>query len=281
MHDLYGRIRQRLPGEIRNVLPAEGNGIQEVRLIQGAPVAGIVSGQQVCWGKKPMTAQAIEESLYCLCDHAVPAYESQLAQGYFTAEGCRVGVSGQLRYQEGTIRGFSRIQGLNIRIPYQRAVALPAQVVRYIEEKTTDGILVAGPPGSGKTTFLLALGRHLARTDRRTVVVDEKQELTPLLEEGSPYLMGYPQCRRADGILYGLRGCNPEFILCDEIATREDVEAISQGMGAGVRFLATIHALGMKELEKRFAYRLLQPGCFGMLVLLGETPGSPCKVVMV
>lgn len=281
MYDLYDQIRLRLPGEIRETLPENGEGIQEVRLTLGAPAAGIILGHPVIWGRKPVTAQEVQESLYCLCGHAVPAYEWQLSHGYFTVEGCRVGVSGQPRYQEGKIRGFSRIQSLNIRIPYQKSITLPVQVSRYIEEKTTDGILVAGPPGSGKTTFLLALGKLLAQQERRTVVVDEKQELATLLEQGCPFLMGYPQCRRADGILYGLRSCNPEFILCDEIATREDVEAISQGVGAGIRFLATMHAMGKKELEKRFAYRLLQPGCFGMLILLGASPGSPCEVVMV
>lgn len=279
MSDLYDRIRLRLPGEIRKILPTVGEEIQEVRLTLGAPLAGVVAGRQVYWGKDPLTEQEMGEALYGLCDHAVPAYEGQLTQGYFTVEGCRVGVSGQLRYQKGIITGYTRIQGLNIRLPYQKEVDLPVQVIQYIEENALGGVLVAGPPGSGKTTILLALGKYLARQGRRTVVVDEKQELRNILEQGSPFLMGFTQCRRADGILYGIRGCNPEFILCDEIATQEDVQAISQGLGAGVRFLATIHAQGMEELKKRFPYRALQPGCFGMAVLLGTKAGSPCQVM--
>lgn len=279
MGDGYDEIRRRLPEKIREILPEDGEKVQEVRLTLGAPLAGFVAGRQVHWGKTPLTEQEMQEALYGLCNHAVPAYESQLAEGYFTVEGCRVGVSGQLRYQNGVITGYSGIQGLNVRLPYQKEVALPVQVTRYIEENALGGVLVAGPPGSGKTTFLLALGKYLAHRGRRTVVVDEKQELRSVLEEGSPFLMGFTQCRRSDGILYGLRGCSPEFILCDEIATREDVQAISQGLGAGVRFLATIHALGMEELKKRFPYQALQPGCFGMAVLLGASPGSSCQVV--
>lgn len=279
MKDLYDRIRGRLPSGIQEDLPVKGSGIQEIRLTQGAPTAGLVSGKQVFWGSKALTEQDIQASLYGLCDHAIPAHESQLSQGYFTVEGCRVGVAGRLRYQEERIKGYSQIQALNIRIPYQHTVNLPEPVIRYIESETLGGILIAGPPGSGKTTFLLAMGHFLASQSRRTVVVDEKQELSSILEQGSPFIMGFTQCRRSDGILYGLRGCNPEFILCDEIATRQDVQAIAQGQGAGVRFLATVHARGMKELEKRFPYQELQPGCFGLVVLLGARPGSPCQVV--
>lgn len=279
MGHVYDGMISRLPEQVRNCLPLNGEGIQEIRLTSGAAVGGILKGKTVAWGNKPLTSKDIQECLYCLCGHALPAYENQLAQGYFTVEGCRVGVSGQLRYQNGIIKGYSVIQGLNIRIPYENSVALPQEVTEYIEEKTLGGILVAGPPGSGKTTFLLSMGKYLAQTNRRTVVIDEKQELRSLIGMGAPFLMGFAQCKRTDGILYGLRGCNPEFILCDEIATSQDVEAIAQGLGAGVRFIATIHACGREELEKRIPYRALQPGCFGMVLLLGDCPGTPFQVM--
>lgn len=281
MNEPYTKIVSRLPPWAAEVLPSHGDEVQEIRLTVGAPVSGLEKGRTKIWGNHLLTEKEIRESLYLLCNHALPAYEGQLAEGYFTVNGCRVGVSGQLRYEEGQVRGYGRIQSLNIRIPCSFSVSLPREVIEYIEEPDLGGILVAGPPGSGKTTLLGALGRYLAEKNKRTVVVDEKQELNWLIELNAPFLMGFSQCRRADGILYGLRGCNPEFILCDEIATEEDVAAVTLGIGAGVRFLATVHALGISQLEKRFCYRALQPGCFGMLVLLGRYPGETVQVIRV
>lgn len=281
MNGPYAEILSRLPRWMAESLPDSGNEVQEIRLTVGAPVSGVEKGKAKIWGRRQLSEKEVKESLYLLCNHALPAYEGQLAQGYFTVEGCRIGVSGQLRYEEGQIRGYGKIQSLNIRIPCPFTVSLPSEVVEYIEESDWGGILVAGPPGSGKTTLLGALGRYLAEKNKRTVVVDEKQELDWLAKLSAPFLMEFTQCRRADGILYGLRGCNPEFILCDEIATDEDVSAITLGIGTGVRFLATIHARGISQLEKRFCYKALQPGCFGMIVLLGRYPGEPVQVMRV
>lgn len=273
MASKYALLLQRLPPTVRETLPREETGIREIRLCSGAFLGLLTEAGPCLFRDLVITPTLLRESLYGLCGHSLPAYQTQLAQGYFTVEGCRVGVAGRIHYKNGIADGFEKIYALNIRIPLARVPALHPEIAKYIEAGQ-NGVLIAGKPGAGKTTLLRSVVSYLLGKQYRTVLVDEKQELTPEGTSPSPFFFSYTGCTRADGILYGLRGCNPEFILCDEIAAPQDVAAIKQGIGAGVRFVATIHGANMRDLERRFCYRQLQPGCFGLVVFLGGQPGD-------
>lgn len=68
-----------------------------------------------------------------------------------------------------------------------------------------------------------------------------------------------------------LRGMNPQWLAVDEITQPEDLAAIRQAGGCGVRLLATIHAGSVEELENRPLCReLFSLGIFRQVLYLDK-----------
>ena len=92
-------------------------------------------------------------------------------------------------------------------------------------------------------------------------------------------MAGYP---KEKGIEIALRTLGPQCILCDEIGSAAEAEAIRSGVNAGVRFIATIHAASARELMLRPQYqRLKECGAFSCLLFLQgpEAPGILKEVI--
>ena len=82
-------------------------------------------------------------------------------------------------------------------------------------------------------------------------------------------LDGYP---RAGGILTALRVLSPVQIVCDELLSREDADAVLAAGGCGVQVSASVHAGSMAEIEKRSVLTpLLEAGVFRYAVFLEGT----------
>lgn len=239
MEDGYFSLLRRLPNEVQAMLetitPPDVWTVQEIRLTAGGAPALTIMGKMVpAFGL--LSESQLMDCFFGLCGHSVHTYEEQLAEGFFTVEcGHRVGVAGGLRYANGQVNGFRWLSGLNIRIARDFAAPLPERITAYLENRWGN-LLVVGPPGSGKTTLLRAIIRKLEQNSMRFTVVDTRRELVPTAM-GVPCYAG----SRSDGIIYSLRGMNPQFIVCDEIATRADIDAVRQAMGAGVRVIASMH----------------------------------------
>ncbi|MBS1382438.1 MAG: hypothetical protein HPZ89_09390, partial [Oscillospiraceae bacterium] len=100
-------------------------------------------------------------------------------------------------------------------------------------------------------------------------VVDERGELSGFCD-GCCVLRGY---EKGAGMLLAIRSLAPQVILCDELGTLQDVEAVSQALHSGVAVVTTIHAGSREELLRREAgRRLLASGGFETVILLGESP---------
>ena len=77
---------------------------------------------------------------------------------------------------------------------------------------------------------------------------------------------GYP---RSAGIMTALRVMSPEYIICDEIGTQEDGNAVLQAAGCGVKFAASCHAGSFEELRHRtLMHPFLEAGVFQYGVFL-------------
>ena len=122
------------------------------------------------------TPQQLRELFLAACGHSVFRHEEELRQGYVRlGENLRVGVCGTAVAEGGQVRSLRDITALVYRIPRQ----VPGCGDRLFLEGVPleRGVLVVGPPSSGKTTFLRDVARSLSLgrfgPSRRVAVVDE------------------------------------------------------------------------------------------------------------
>jgi stage III sporulation protein AA len=79
-------------------------------------------------------------------------------------------------------------------------------------------------------------------------------------------LDGFP---RAEGLLTALRVMTPEVLVCDEIGTEADAQAILRIHGCGVPVIASAHGTSWEDLECRPVLRqLLEQGVFRYAAIL-------------
>lgn len=280
MDEYYSTVRV-LPAPLADELlalePKMAPGVQEVRLRAGQPVSFTIQGKlvpaaQYLHGARVsccITNTFLQTCFLHLCHYSAYAYEEELRQGFFTIQGGnRIGVAG---YRScGT---FSSVTSLNLRVARWITCELPLSVQKYLSTGS-GGLLVAGIPGSGKTTFLRTLVQFLSATNEVVCVVDERGELMMPQNgaENAAKAMNcdvYTRCPKADGICMALRCMNPRYIICDELGTDADAKALEQGIASGVCFLASVHCDTPQALrQKPQLTRLLNTGAFSAAIFL-------------
>lgn len=268
--------------ELRALRPAVAPRIQEVRLRAGLPVQFTIAGrlQPACRFLPDakhaacLTKEMLRSCFLSLCRHSVYAHEEELRQGFFTLpNGGRIGVAGTR-----SPGGFATVTSLNLRISRHLTCALPPPLLEILDTLGA-GILVAGVPGSGKTTFLRSMIQYLERSDRILCIADERSELAPALQGTGCDC--YTRCSKADGISMALRCMNPQVIVCDELGTAADIAAVEAGLASGVVFLASVHCDNPDHLRRKpQLVRLLGTGAFETVVFLSgrEHPGEVARL---
>ena len=265
------------------------DGLMEVRLRAGGPVYLVYSdkiyylrsdgGLSALYnvGSFKVGAAVIKDIVERLCHYSVHSCGKQLLQGYFVVEnGVRVGVSGA--YSSAVQPSLTEFTSLNFRVSRCVESCADELFAAYYDKN----IIICGGVNSGKTTLLRDMCR-LTGNFRKTVLIDERNEISCLR-------FGVPQndvgamtdiisnCSRSAGIISAVRTLSPEVIVCDEIASTEDSEAIISGIGCGVRFIVTAHGSSYDELMRRREISgLIESGAFDAVVFLkGAT--APSKI---
>ena len=194
-----------------------------------------------------------------------PWTATSISQGYLTAQGGhRIGIGGEVITRDGAIIGIKNATSLCIR------VARDFHGIANGMGQVKDSVLILGPPGSGKTTFLRDMIRQVA--DRACVaVVDERDELFPAAGD---FLQGKQMdvlslCDKPRGIDMALRTLSASYIAMDEITSEADCTALLMAGWCGVSLLATAHAADVHDLYCRPVYRpLVETGLFQTAVVL-------------
>ena len=143
------------------------------------------------------------------------------------------------------------------------------------------GMLIYGPPGSGKTTILKDVIRQLTDGSygyHTVAAADERGELQCGTASLSTldHLLGYP---KHIAVTQAARTLAPEYIICDEIGTEEEVQAMAYALGTGVKLIATVHAGSREEFqERRIVRELISAGLFDWFAQL-DASCNPCNVV--
>ena len=272
--------------------------VQEVRLRAGQPLA--IGCKSRTWfvsksGKlydRPnelcyqVSSQDLFASFRSLCAYSVHTHQNEIRQGFVTiAGGHRAGICGTAVYEQQTKTGVRDITSINLRIARQ-VYGVADALMDQVFGKGLCGLLIAGPPSSGKTTLLRDLARQLSGGRSgicyKVAVVDERSEIAACSAGAVQNDLG-PCCdvldgfSKEEGIQTALRVLSPQVILCDEIGTHQEIQGVISGLNSGVVVVTTIHATSLQEILRRPQGRaLLQTGAFQKLAILegSQNPGK-------
>lgn len=280
--DRIQRTLQFIPCEIKGKC-------EEIRLRQGLPLCLTVDGRVmfVCTDSTviktnstnciTVSSEDLQQTLSLLCRHSVYLHEDEIKQGFISLpNGCRAGVCGVFNAEGMLIT----VTSINIRIA--RQIFGCGQVLLPYAK---DGLLIAGPPASGKTTILRDLIRQLSNGKGgeyyRIAVIDSRGEISggiKVLDLGVNTDVLYMQ-NKALGTEIALRTMFPNIIAFDEIATQEELDRVLDCFNAGVSIITTAHCNSIEDiLRRRVTSNILKSGAISKVAMLSSVIGMPPTV---
>jgi len=282
-----------LPERINRALDClHQKGLREIRIRVGFPVI-VDFGATFFLGETglvddPAKAlsceyQELQDAVFKACECSIYAHNEELKLGYVTLSGGqRVGICGELVFEDNHIKTLKNFSSINIRIPHQIKNCSLNGLPYLYGDGGFYNTLVLSPPGAGKTTFIRDLCCQLSNKfiAKNILVIDERGEIA-ICQNGKPQMeVGvttdiYTHCTKAFGLENGIRTLTPEVIVMDELAKPSDIEALNYAIGAGVKILATAHASGIQEFLKRPYFKsLISEKVFERVVVLSTRNGA-------
>lgn len=292
LHYLPERISKRLCSLEKELK----HSAEEIRLRAGRPLTITVGNSQFFILKNSVSmlpkgdmvivsSEEIEQTFDNLCNHSVYSHSEEIKEGYIMLEeGHRAGVCGTFVGSDGGVSSLRDISSINLRI----AKEVKFCAGNIIKDYDGGGILVCGGPGSGKTTLIRDMVRHLAggMTGRyyKVAVVDTRGELAaakggvPTADLGSTTDV-ITACPKPKGIEIALRTLYPDVIAFDEVGDVAEVEAVRQSMNSGVSVITSAHIGSVAELGKRWQTKaLLETGAIKRIVFCKKNSGFNYEV---
>lgn len=255
-------ILDRLPDKVENFyLNNPDKNITEIRIRVNFDIKICIDGRYISVEDTALTQKEINKLFLSFCDNTLSAYEDQIAQGFITlAGGHRVGIAGKFTNDIYGKTVISSIQSLNIRLANYHSWRIDDEILHF-----TQGLLISGPPHSGKTTFVRSLCRYLQ--GQNIAVCDERNEIYSQ-DINADFIVNLP---KAVAIAQATRTLNPDIIICDEIGSEKETKEILSSVNSGVKFVCTVHSSSIDSLHsKPNMALLLAANIFDKIVLLGN-----------
>ena len=264
------QVIQYFPNNIYNILanaltnnPQIEENLQEIRVRVGRPIL-LKARETEAIVQYLVTQQEILQTLEKLCDNSIYAYKNQISQGFITVRGGhRIGIAGTAVVENEEVQNLKYITSLNFRIAREVLNCSNRILKEIIDVKNNDiyNTLIVSPPGKGKTTILRDTIRRLSNgieewnfRGKTCGVVDERGEIAAIYR-------GIPQndigirtdvienISKSKGMKMLIRSMAPEIIACDEIGSKEDVQAIKEAISSGVKGIFTLHGKNLEDVK--------------------------------
>ncbi len=240
--------------------------VNEIRITALSEVC-LAAYQKTIKTNLSVSKEMIEKIVLKLCDGSIYAHLHTIKEGYISVgKGIRAGICGKAVVKNGEIDGIYDISSINIRIP-QRITHAAEYIFNYLKERRFFcSAILYSQPGVGKTTVLRDLIVRLSKELVRCAVIDTREEITPFLEDNlnTDIFLSYP---KEAAIEIATKSMTPQIIICDEITSIKEGEALKYSVNCGVSFIATTHASSFEELtSKDMLMPLFNSGAFDIAV---------------
>ncbi|MBE6063627.1 MAG: stage III sporulation protein AA [Clostridium butyricum] len=260
--------------------------IYEIRIKVGSPILVYSKyGESII--NYHTTKEELKNMMQKISNYSLYAYEEDIRQGFITIKGGhRIGIAGECVMENGKVKTIRNISSVNVRIANE-VIGCSDNILPYVILKNrVYNTIIISPPKCGKTTILRDITRNISNGvsalglyGKKVAVIDERSEI------GACYF-GIPQndlgirtdildnCLKREGMIMAIRSLSPEVLICDEIGTKGDIEALMMAFNSGVNIIATIHGFTVEDLYKRMVFKeLLDNGILERAVVLSSRRG--------
>ena len=257
-------LPEKIGNEIKNFI-REGN-IQEIRIKVGKPIILILSNEEKILDCIT-TNDEVKGILVKISNYSLYAYEEEISNG--------------------EIKTIKNISSLNIRI--SKAVVGSSKKIMPI---ITGGdriynTLIISPPKCGKTTILRDIAKNISNgmytvglKGKKVVIIDERSEVAACYN-GVPQMdVGIrtdvlDNCLKKTGMIMAIRSLSPDVLICDEIGTLGEVEALNMAFNSGVNIVVTVHGFDIEDIYSRKVFKeLIDESIIERVVVLSSRKGA-------
>lgn len=253
--------------------------LQEIRVKILKPLI-ILDGEREYILQYTVTREDLKYILQRISNYSLYACEEDIRQGFITIKGGhRVGLAGECVMDNGSIKTIKNISSLNIRISRQ-VIGCSRKLIKYIYNNgRVHNTMIISPPKCGKTTVLRDIARVISDGGKKVSIIDERSEIAACY-------MGVPQmnvgirtdildnCLKSQGMIMAIRSLSPEVLICDEIGTTKDIEALVMAFNSGVNIIVTLHGENIEDLYNRKVFKdIISNNILERVIILGSSKG--------